>query len=220
MEVNVYGQDGVEVGRTITLEPSVFGIEPNDHAIWLDVRRIQANDRQGTHKTKERGDVKGSTRKLYRQKGTGYARAGSIKSPIRRSGGRTFGPKPRRYAMKVNRKTQMLARRSALSHKALEETVRVVEDVSFDRPSTRDMMEFVEAMELSGIRILLLTDGNNTDAYWSSRNMAKVTVREATTASTLDLLGAQVIVVQENALKALTEQLGTPAEADQPEATA
>lgn len=218
MEVNVYGQDGVEAGRTVTLEPSVFEIEPNDHAIWLDVRRIQASGRQGTHKTKERGEVTGSTRKLYRQKGTGYARAGSIKSPIRKSGGRTFGPRPRNYNMKVNRKTQLLARRSALTYKAREEAILVVDSLPFEEPSTRVMTAFIEVFDLLGSRVLLLTNGNNPAAYWSSRNLDKVSVRAATNASTLDLLGAKVIVVQEDALNALTQQLRKPTSTEQPKA--
>ena len=135
MKVKVYQQDGNETGKSVTLDKSVFETDPNDHAIWLDVRRIQASSHQGTHKTKERGEVTGSMRKLYRQKGTGFARAGTAKSPLRRSGGRTFGPRPHDHDIKVNRKTQQVARRSALSYKAKELAIRVVEDFSYGTKS-------------------------------------------------------------------------------------
>lgn len=211
MEVKVYGRDGSDAGRTVTLDASVFGIEPNDHAIWLDVRRIQANARQGTHKSKERSETAGSTRKLYRQKGTGFARAGDAKSPIRRSGGTIFGPRPRSYGMKVNKKTQRLARRSALTYKAREEAIRVVESFTFDGPSTRALVDLLKQLELSDRKVLLLTDAYSPAVYQSSRNLPKVQVRKATEASTYDLLNAQVILMQEGAVEALTSQLGTAA---------
>lgn len=198
----------------MTLEESVFGIEPNDHVLWLDVRRIQAHARQGTHKTKERAENARSTRKLYRQKGTGYARAGSAKSPTRKSGGRAHGPRPRNYNLKVNRKTQQLARRSALSYKASAEAVRVVENFSLDAPSTRTFVELLNALELGGQKVLLLTAQHEAAIYRSSRNVGKLSVCEARNASTFDLLNAQVIVVQEGALDVLNETLGSRAEAD------
>ena len=145
MQVKVYSHDGSESGKKVKLDASVFGIEPNDHAIWLDVRRIQAHARQGTHQARERSETAGSTRKLYRQKGTGGARAGDAKSPTRRSGGTIFGPRSHEYRLKVNRKTQQLARRSALSHKAKADAIRVVEDLSFDAASARGMRGLLSA---------------------------------------------------------------------------
>lgn len=208
MELNVYKADGADAGRAVTLDASVFDIEPNDHVLWLDVRRIQANGRQGTHKAKERNEVVGSTRKLYRQKGTGHARAGDAKSPIRKGGGTAFGPRPRSYGIKVNRKTQQLARRSALTYKAREEAIRVVEDFDFDQPRTRELREMLQAMDLGGQKVLVLTGAHAPNVHYSARNVPGVTVREARNVSTLDLLDAKVLVLQEGALAALTEQLG------------
>ncbi len=208
MELKVYRQDGSETGETVTLDASVFDVEPNDHAIWLDVRRIQANARQGTHKSKERSETAGSTRKLYRQKGTGHARAGDAKSPLRRSGGTFFGPRPRSYGFKVNRKTQRLARRSALTYKAREEAIRVVENFTLDAPSAKQVSALIAAFDLEGRSVLILTDGLQEALYKSGRNVPKVTVREARNASTLDVLGAQVILMQAGALSTLSEQLG------------
>ncbi|WP_456428672.1 50S ribosomal protein L4 [Rhodocaloribacter sp.] len=213
MELKVYRQDGSETGATVALDASVFDVEPNDHAIWLDVRRIQANARQGTHKSKERSETAGSTRKLYRQKGTGHARAGDAKSPLRRSGGTFFGPRPRSYGFKVNRKTQRLARRSALTYKAREEAIRVVENFSMDAPSAKQVSALIAAFDLEGRSVLILTDGLHDALYKSARNVPKVSVREARNASTLDVLGAQVILVQEGALSTLSEQLGQAAPA-------
>ena len=213
MKLKVHKQDGAATKRTVELDASVFDVEPNDHAIWLDVRRIQANARQGTHKAKERSEVAGSTRKLYRQKGTGHARAGSARSPIRRSGGTIFGPRPRSYRLKVNRKTQRLARRSALTYKAREEAVRLVEDFSLETPSTRAVLALVQALELADRKVLLLTGALEREIYLASRNLPRVTVRRAADVSTLDVLDAQVVVIQEGALEGLTDQLGAPASA-------
>lgn len=207
MEAKVYRQDGSDAGRSVALDASVFGVEPNDHAIWLDVRRIQANARQGTHKAKERNEVAGSTRKLYRQKGTGHARAGSAKSPIRRSGGTIFGPRPRNYDLKVNRKTQQLARRSAFSYKAQSDGVRLVESFAMDAPSARTLAAFIRDLDLGTQRVLLLTADHNSALYRSGRNMEKVTVRPARDVSTLDVMQASVVLIEEGALETLTEQL-------------
>ena len=208
MKLKVYKRDGGEAGRDATLDKAVFGIEPHDHSIWLDVRRIQAAGRQGTHKTKERGEIAGSTRKLYRQKGTGHARAGDIKSPLRRGGGTIFGPRPRNYRFKVNRKTSQLARRSALSYKAKEKAIRVIEDFAMDTPDTNDMVMMLDALNLADQKVLILTGGTSQTLYRSGRNVSKVTVREAENASTFDLLNAQVVVIQEDGLKALNRVLG------------
>ena len=209
MKVKVFQQDGTDTGKSVTLDKTVFETDPNDHAILLDVRRIQANSHQGTHKTKERGEVAGSTRKLYRQKGTGFSRAGSSKSPIRRSGGRTFGPKPHSHGIKVNRKTQQLARRSALSYKAKEKAIRIVEDFSYESPDTNEVSTFLSKHELNGRRVLLVTGTLSSELYMSGRNVPKLTVRNSSDVSTLDVMAAQVVVMQKGALKSLSEQLGS-----------
>lgn len=208
MDVKVYGQDGTEAGREVALDAAVFDIEPNDHAIWLDVRAIQAAGRQGTHKAKERGEVAGSTRKLYRQKGTGGARAGSAKSPIRKSGGTIFGPRPRSYRISVNRKTKQLARRSALTYKARANAIRVVDDLTLDAPSTRSLAAMLATMELSNQKVLVLTADVNENVYRSGRNLRKVCVRDAASLSTLDVMEAGALVVQEKALEILSGLLG------------
>jgi large subunit ribosomal protein L4 len=207
MKLKVTGVDGKDAGRTVTLDESVYAIEPNDHVLWLDVRRIQGNARQGTAKTKERGEVAGSTRKLYRQKGTGNARAGSSKSPLRRSGGRTFGPRPRTYNIKVNRKTQRLARRSALSYKTQANALRVIEDFSYDAPKTQDFRAMISNLDLAGQKVLLLTTEGQQNVYLSSRNVKGVTVRSATEVSTLDVMSASVVLMQEGAVEALSTNL-------------
>jgi len=208
MELQVYTIDGSEAGRTVTLDESIFGIEPNDHVLWLEVRRIQANARQGTHKAKERGEVAGSTRKLYRQKGTGMARAGSAKSPIRKSGGTIFGPRPRTYSLNLNKKTRQLARRSALAYKAQGDALRIVAGNEFETPSTRQLIDLVENLDLAGQKVLFLTADHNLALYRSSRNVAKLNVQEARNASAVDLLDAKVVIVQEGALDVLSETLG------------
>lgn len=208
MDVKVYTSDGTATKRTVTLNDSVFSMEPNDHAIWLDVRRIQASARQGTHKAKERAEVRGSTRKLYRQKGTGHARAGSAKSPIRRSGGTIFGPRPRNYRFKVNKKTTQLARRSALTYKAQADAFRVVENLSIDGASTKAIVALMAALDLANSKVLILTSGYSPEVYRSSQNLRKVSVVEANKASTLDLLNAQVVLLEEGALETLENQLG------------
>jgi large subunit ribosomal protein L4 len=209
MKVKIYKQDGTASSKSVTLDEKVFGVEPNDHAIWLDVRRIQANGRQGTHKAKERSEVAGSTRKLYRQKGTGGARAGDAKSPTRRSGGTIFGPKPRNYGMKINRKTQHVARRSALAYKAKDEAILVVENFAMEAPNTSTLKGMLDAMQLTGKSVLLLTGSHDSVVYRSGRNVPKLTVRNASECSTLDVMKAQVVVLQEGAVESLVSQLGT-----------
>ncbi len=208
MKVKIYKQDGSASKKSVTLDEKVFGVEPNDHAIWLDVRRIQANGRQGTHKAKERNEVAGSTRKLYRQKGTGNARAGSAKSPIRKSGGTIFGPKPRNYGIKVNRKTQHVARRSALAYKAADKAIHVVENFDLEAPSTGTLKGMLDSMELSGKSVLLLTGSHSSNLYHSGRNVPKMVVRNAADCSTLDIMKAQVVLMQEAAVDNLVSQLG------------
>ena len=207
MKLPVYSRDGSETGRTVELDEAVFGLEPNDHVIWLDVRAIQAHGRQGTHKTKERSEVARSTRKLYRQKGTGNARAGDAKSPIRKGGGTIFGPRPHTYSVGVNRKTKQLARRSALAYKLQGEAVRVVEDVTLDAPKTREVAELLKQSGLADQKVLFLTAGADDVLYRSGRNLPKLTIRPAAEASTLDLMHAQAVLLQEGAVEALTEAL-------------
>ncbi len=209
MNAKVFGSDGSATKRKVKLDPSVFAIEPNDHVIWLDVRRIQASARQGTHKTKERSEVRGSTRKLYRQKGTGFARAGSRKSPLRRSGGTFFGPRPRQYGFKMNVKASRLARRSALSYKAQGDALRVVGDMQYDEPNSRKLSELMTTMGLFGNKVLVLTETHSPEVYRSSSNLPRVRVKEAQHASTLDILEADVVLFEEGALALLTRLLGS-----------
>ena len=216
MDVKVYRKDGMDAGRTVSLDPAVFDVEPNDHAIWLDVRAIQAAALQGTHKAKERGEVRGSTRKLYRQKGTGGARAGSAKSPILKSGGTIFGPRPRTYRVNVNRKTKQVARRSALTYKARENAVHVVEGFGLDAPSTRTVVSLLQSMALADRKVLVLTAGADEMVYKSGRNLRKVCVRNASSLSTLDVLEAGALIVQEDALSVLSNLLGQAASEEQP----
>ena len=204
MKLKVYNQKGKEAGRSVTLDEAIVGIEPNDHVMWLDVRRIQAHARQGTHKTKERGETVGSTRKLYRQKGTGSARPGSAKSPIRRSGGTIFGPRPHKYKLKINQKTRQLARQSALATKAKEDAIRIIEDFQFDEPDTKALRAVLAANDLEGSKVLMLTNGNQSELYLSGNNVPKLVVREATLASTLDILNAGVVLIQEGAVDQLS----------------
>lgn len=208
MDVEILQEDGIGSGQKATLDPSVFGIEPNDHVIWLDVRRIQAAQRQGTSKTKQRSEVRGSGRKLYRQKGTGNARVGDAQSPIRRGGGRAHGPRPRDYKLNLNKKTKQLARRSALSYKAQDDAVRVIEDFSMDAPSTRQLRELLNLLEVAGQKVLLVTAETEKEIYLSSRNVPKVSVQEVRSLNTVEILDADVIVIQESALTYLNELLG------------
>lgn len=211
MDVEIFQDDGVGSGETATLESSVFEIEPNDHILWLDVKRIQAHERQGTNKTKERAEVRGSGRKLYRQKGTGNARVGDAQSPIRRGGGRAHGARPRDYTHNLNRKEKRLARRSALSYRAQEDGIRVIEDFSLDEPSTRELSEILDLLELTDQKVLFATAEVEEELYLSAQNLPKVNVREVQSVNTVDILDAEVVVFQEGALEWITEVL-TPAE--------
>lgn len=214
-DIQVYAQNGSDTGRTVSLDPGIFDIEPNDHVIWLDVRSVQANMRQGTHKTKERGEVRGGGAKPWRQKGTGRARVGTIRSPLWTGGGRVFGPRPHGYNVRVNRKTKQLARRSALTYKARADAFRVIEDFQMDAPKTRDMAGMLQALELTDKKVLVLTAGPDANVYKSGRNLPKCNVRDAASASTLDLLDAHVVLCQEGALQVLTSVLGNGSGADQ-----
>jgi len=209
MDVEILQDDGVKAGRMASLDPTVFGIDPNDHVIWLDVKRIQAHERQGTNKTKERSEVRGSGRKLYRQKGTGNARVGDAQSPIRRGGGRAHGARPRDYTHDLNKKEKRLARRSALSYKAQNGNLRVIEDLSMDRPSTRELKDVLGLLNLAGEKVLIATDGVEREVYRSAKNLPSVNVREVQSINTVDILDANVVLFQEGALDWITDVLST-----------
>lgn len=207
MEVSVLKINGEETGRKVTLDDAIFGIEPNDHTIYLDVKQYLANRRQGTHKTKERNEVARTTRKLFRQKGTGGARRGDLKSPLVKGGGTVFGPKPRDYSQKVNRKVKRLARLSALSHKAKNDGIIVIEDFTFNAPKTKEFISVLDALKLNGVKSLFLTDNADKSVVLSARNLAKVSVEQADLVNTYRLLDAQKVVFTESGLVKLTELL-------------
>ncbi len=203
MDINVLDIKGQETGRKVTLSESVFGIEPNDHVIYLDVKQYMADQRQGTHKSKERSEVSGSTRKLGRQKGGGGARRGDINSPVLVGGGRVFGPKPRDYRFKLNKKVKNLARRSALSYKAQEQAILVVEDFNFEAPKTKDFVNIAKNLKIDGKKLLLLLPEANKNVFLSARNLQKAHVMVAKDVNTYKILDADVLIVTENSLKAV-----------------
>lgn len=203
MDINVLDIKGQVTGRKVTLSESVFGIEPNDHVIYLDVKQYMADQRQGTHKSKERSEVSGSTRKLGRQKGGGGARRGDINSPVLVGGGRVFGPKPRDYRFKLNKKVKNLARRSALSYKAQEQAILVVEDFNFDAPKTKDFVNIAKNLKVDGKKLLLLLPEANKNVFLSARNLQKAHVMVAKDVNTYKILDADVLIVTENSLKAV-----------------
>lgn len=203
MDINVLDIKGQETGRKVTLSESVFGIEPNDHVIYLDVKQYMADQRQGTHKSKERSEVSGSTRKLGRQKGGGGARRGDINSPVLVGGGRVFGPKPRDYRFKLNKKVKNLARRSALSYKAQEQAILVVEDFNFEAPKTKDFINIAKNLRVDGKKLLLLLPEANKNVFLSARNLQKAHVMVAKDVNTYKILDADVLIVTENSLKAV-----------------
>ena len=205
MEIKVLNTAGQETGRTVTLDEQIFGIEPSDHAIYLDVKQILANKRQGTHSAKERGEVSGSTRKLKKQKGTGTARAGSVKSPVFRGGGRVFGPLPRSYDFKLNKKVKSLARKSALTYKALEEAILVIEDFNFETPKTREMVQISNNLKINDKKSLFVLPEENKNIYLSSRNLQAVSVITASELNTYQILNAKKVVVLESSVSKIEE---------------
>lgn len=207
MELTVFNSNGQETGRKVQLDKEVFGVEPNDHAIYLDVKNILANRRQGTHKSKERAEVAYSTRKLKRQKGTGGARAGSIKSPVFVGGGRVFGPKPRDYGFSLNKKVKQLARKSALAYKVKENGIICLESLSFDKPSTKGFNTVLNNLKLDGKKTLVVVPENDKNVYLSSRNLAKSKVVLASNLSTFDILNAQSLVLLEGSVKTIENLL-------------
>ena len=207
MEVSVLNSKGQETGRKVALNDAIYAIEPNDHAIYLDVKLIMANQRQGTAKSKERSEVSGSTRKLGRQKGGGGARRGDINSPVLVGGGRVFGPKPRDYSFKLNKKVRQLARKSALAYKVQENALVVVEDFTFDAPKTKSMVEILNNLKVSDKKALIVTPGADKVVYLSARNIERVQVMPATALNTYKVLNADVMVVAESALAVIDGNL-------------
>ncbi len=208
MKLTVFAQDGSKKGDEVELNKNVFEIKPNDHAIWMDVRVIRANKRQGTHSTKGRSYVSGGGKKPFRQKGTGRARQGTIRAPHHVGGGRVFGPEPRTYHMKINKKMKALARRSALSYKASEQKIVVVEDFNFDQPSTKNFKNILQNLNLADKKVLFCTSENAPMIVKSAANIYNVEVRESISFSTYDLLKADTILFQQGALDKVNEVLG------------
>ena len=207
MEVVVLNVSGQETGARVQLPDSVFGVEPNDHAIYLDVKQYLANQRQGTHKSKQRNEIAGSTRKLHKQKGTGGARAGSVKSPLFNGGGRVFGPQPRDYSFKLNKKLKSLARKSALSYKAQDNHIVVLEDFSFDSIKTKNYINLVAGLNFTDEKTLLVLPAANNNIYLSSRNIKKAKVITADQLNTYDVLNAGRLLLTASSVKTLEEAL-------------
>ena len=207
MELKVLNIKGEETGKTVTLNDAVFGIEPNDHAIYLDVKQYMANKRQGTHKSKERNEVTGSTRKLIRQKGSGGARRGDIKSPVMVGGGRIFGPQPRDYGFKLNKKVKALARKSALSYKAKDNSIIVVEDFTFETPKTKDFIALLKGLNIENQKMLLVLPENNNKVFLSARNLTKANVVITSELNTYSVLNTNSLVFTESALGIIEKNL-------------
>ncbi len=207
MKLDVYKIDGTKSEQKVELSDSIFAVEPNDHVIYLAVKAHLANKRQGTAKTKERSEVRGTGRKPWRQKGRGGARAGSFKSPLWVGGGTIFGPKPHSYRQKLNKKVKVLARKSALSYKAKAEQIIIVEDFNFEAPRTKDFEAVLKKLNIAGKKTLLLTNGNLENVYKSGRNIQKVQIVDAKNASTYDLLNNQVLLVQKGAVESIEKIL-------------
>ena len=203
--MNIKGQD---TGRKVALNDAIFGIEPNDHVVYLDVKQYMANQRQGTAKSKERSEISGSTRKLGRQKGGGGARHGDINSPLLIGGGRVFGPKPRDYSFKLNKKVKQLARRSALTYKAQENAIVVVEDFQLEAPKTKEFVQIAKNLKVDGKKVLMVLNENNKNVYLSARNLQRADVIEAKNVNTYKVLNADVLVITENSLKTIDGILG------------
>jgi len=207
MKVDVYKIDGSKSSSKVELSDDIFGIEPNDHVIYLTVKAFLANQRQGTHKAKERAEVRGGGRKPWKQKGRGGARAGTTRSPIWVGGGTIFGPRPRNYRQKLNKKVLQLARKSALSYKAKADQIIVVEDFDFDSPKTKELLNILSALKINGKKTLLLTAGNRQKVYLSGRNLPKLNILEASNASTYDIVNNQLLLLQKSAVEEIQNSL-------------
>ncbi len=201
MELEVYNIQGTKTERKVTLEDAIYGIEPNDHAIYLDVKQYMANKRQGTHSSKEKSQLTRSTRKIKKQKGTGGARAGSAKNPLFRGGARVFGPHPRDYNFKLNKKLKKLARISALSYKAKESNITIVEDFNFETPKTKNFIELLKSFQLQDQKTLLVVPNHDTNIALSLRNLKKVRIIEASDLNTYEILDANKLLVMESSVK-------------------
>ena len=206
MEVQVLDKTGKETGRMVGLQDQIFGIEPNDHAIYLDVKQYLANKRQGTHSATERGEIVGSTKKIKKQKGTGTARAGSIKSPIFRGGGRVFGPRPRNYGFKLNKKVKALARKSALSYKAKASNILILEDFSLEVPKTKEMVVISNNLKINDKKSLFILPDENKNIYLSSRNLDSVSIVIASELSTYQIMNANKVIFFESSVSKIEEQ--------------
>jgi large subunit ribosomal protein L4 len=207
MKVSVLDIQGKDTGRKVELSDTVYSIEPNNHAVYLDVKQYLANKRQGTHKAKERGEIAGSTRKIKKQKGTGTARAGSIKSPVFRGGGRIFGPRPKDYSFKLNKNLKRLARRSALSIQAKENNILVVEDFSFETPKTKNITNVLKALGVENKKLLFVLAEQNNNVYLSSRNLKSVKTVMNSGLNTYELLNANKIILSESSLEGIESNL-------------
>ena len=209
MEAKVLNIQGQETGRTVQLSDSVYGIEPNNHAIYLDVKQYLANQRQGTHKSKERSEISGSTKKLGRQKGGGGARRGDINSPLLHGGARVFGPKPRDYSFKLNKKLKQLARKSAFATKALDNAIMVVEDFSFEQPKTKEFVAIANNLKIADKKILLIVNENNKNVQLSTRNLPKVNIITTSELSTYKILDCSVLLITEKAVEGIDNHFNT-----------
>ena len=209
MKLQVHSATGAGTGREVELPEHIFGIEPNEHAVYLAVKAYLAAQRQGTHKAKERGEVAGSTKKLHRQKGTGGSRKGDIKNPLFRSGGRIFGPRPRTYGIKLNKRVKMTARASAFSSKAASGSIKLVENLQFDAPKTKDFIQFLKAVEADQGKVLLITAEHDSNVYRSGRNLPDSSVVSAGSVNTYDLMRAKTVLIAEGAIDKLKEQFAT-----------
>jgi large subunit ribosomal protein L4 len=207
MELKVLSAKGNATSKSVSLSDNVFGIEPNDHAIYLDVKQHLANRRQGTHKAKERAEIQGSTKKIKKQKGTGGARAGSIKSGTRVGGGRIFGPRPRNYHFKLNTKLKQLARKSAFSYKVKNESLMIIEDVKFDNANTKGFKDLISNLKLEDNKVLMILGEKNDNVYLSSRNLKKVKVVTADSVNTFDVLNASKVVMAKSSIEAIEKIL-------------
>ena len=207
MELAIHNIKGKDTGRKAKLSKNIFAIEPNYHAIYLDVKQYLANNRKGLHKTKERAEIKGSTRKIKKQKGTGTARAGSIKNPLFRGGGRVFGPRPRSYDQKVNKKVKRLARKSALSYKAKSKAIIIVEDFDFSKPNTKDYLSILKALDLQAKKTLMVLNGGNKNIYLSSRNLKNSKVVVNSELNTYEITDATNVLILESAVDGLESNL-------------
>ena len=199
MEIKVLNKEGKATAKKVSLTKDIFAIEPNDHAIYLDVKQYLANQRQGTHQSRERGDIAGSTRKIKKQKGTGTARAGSIKNPLFRGGGRVFGPRPKSYSFKLNKKLKVLARKSALTYKAKEDSILVLDDLIFKTPKTKDFVSILKNLKIDGDKSLFVTSEKDQNTLLSSRNLKNAKVITADKLNTYDILYSHKLIISENA---------------------